>query len=196
MIVVAAFVAAAASSAISVSASSVKVNAAAPQGNQSNQTESPVFHRARRYPSPTQGSPCRNMSAGCWTGRNRRNWCKPPMSSTAPRHPAQYATETTAGLLACGSTPLTAFPGYPSGTVVRARRLQLRGQLRIRSFVLHRIPCSLSLERPSTALLNGCGRLLSTQGLLSPGRGARHLINSVASLLARPSSSAWSAIGH
>jgi hypothetical protein len=27
----------------------------------------------------------------------------------------------------------------------------------------HRIPCSLSLERPSMAVLNGCGRLLSTQ---------------------------------
>src|SRR3984893_12485930 len=48
----------------------------------------------------------------------------------APRHPARHTTEPTAGLLARGSPPVTAFPGCPSGSVVRARRLQLRGQLR------------------------------------------------------------------
>src|SRR6202166_2716725 len=74
----------------------------------------------------------------------------------APRHPARLTTESTAGLLARGSPPVTAFPGYPSGSVVRARRLQLRGQLRNRNQgtafpSLHRIPCSLSRERPSIA---------------------------------------------
>src|SRR5262249_42358939 len=48
----------------------------------------------------------------------------------APRHPARTTTESTAGLLARGSPPVTAFPGCPSGNVARARRLQLRGQLR------------------------------------------------------------------
>src|SRR5580692_3069681 len=72
----------------------------------------------------------------------------------APRHPARLTTESTAGLLARGSPPVTAFPGCPSGSVVRARRLQLRGQLRNRNLgtvfpFLHRIPCSLSRERPS-----------------------------------------------
>src|SRR5882724_2404487 len=72
----------------------------------------------------------------------------------APRHPARHTTESTAGLLARGSPPVTAFPGYPSGSVVRARRLQLRGQLRNSELwepvlpFLHRIPCSLSRERP------------------------------------------------
>src|ERR1700736_1193775 len=51
----------------------------------------------------------------------------------APRHPARHTTESTAGLLARGSPPVTAFPGYPSGSVARARRLQLRGQLRNRN---------------------------------------------------------------
>ena len=49
-----------------------------------------------------------------------------------PGHPARRATDLTAGLLARGSPPVTAFPGiHPSGIVARARRLQLRGQLRI-----------------------------------------------------------------
>src|SRR5262245_59116168 len=56
--------------------------------------------------------------AGCRTDSN---------SAEAPR-PA--TPEPTAGLLARGSSPVTAFPGCPSGAAVRARRLQLRGQLR------------------------------------------------------------------
>src|SRR5262249_40402675 len=48
----------------------------------------------------------------------------------ATRHPARTTTESTAGLLAPGSPPVTAFPGCPSGNVAPARRLQLRGQLR------------------------------------------------------------------
>ncbi len=54
----------------------------------------------------------------------------PQTNRPAPRHPARPATESTAGLLARGSPPVTAFPDGPSGRVVRARRLQLRGQLR------------------------------------------------------------------
>jgi hypothetical protein len=66
--------------------------------------------------------PCRSA------GRSPRRGCygiRP-----APRHPARATTESTAGLLARGSLPVTAFPGGPSGNVARARRLQLRGQLR------------------------------------------------------------------
>jgi hypothetical protein len=35
----------------------------------------------------------------------------PRKDRPAPRHPARAATESTAGLLACGSPPVTAFPG-------------------------------------------------------------------------------------
>ena len=52
------------------------------------------------------------------------------ISAEAPR-PA--AIVSTAGLLARDSPPVTAFPECSSGSVVRACRLQLRGQLRIRN---------------------------------------------------------------
>ena len=70
-----------------------------------------------------------------------------------PRHPARPTTASTAGLLARGSPPVTAFPGEPSGFgLARACRLQLRGQLRIRNApVPHRIPYWLSHERPSNS---------------------------------------------
>src|SRR5262252_8123100 len=68
----------------------------------------------------TRAAPYRAMArAGCAIG-----------SRPALRHPAQHASASTVGLLACGSPPVTAFPGCPSGRVARARRLQLRGQLR------------------------------------------------------------------
>src|SRR5262249_59914350 len=53
----------------------------------------------------------------------------PRANRAAPRHPARRASESTAGLLARGSPPVTAFPDASSGVVARARRLQLRGQL-------------------------------------------------------------------
>jgi hypothetical protein len=65
--------------------------------------------------------------------RPRRRWRargKPRATRLTPRHPARLTRESTVGLLARGSPPGTAFPGFPSGSVVRARRLQLRGQLR------------------------------------------------------------------
>src|SRR5205823_2052332 len=56
---------------------------------------------------------------------------KPTNAASAPGHPARHATASTVGLLARGSLPVTAFPGsHPSGIVARARRSQLRGQLR------------------------------------------------------------------
>ena len=65
----------------------------------------------------------------------------PDTNPPAPRHPARPRIESTAGLLARGSPPVTAFPDRPSGNVVRARRLQLRGQLR--SWNLRSAPHSL-----------------------------------------------------
>src|SRR5580704_4648204 len=53
----------------------------------------------------------------------------PPRTRPPPRHPARRTRESTAGLLARGSSPVAAFPGHPSG-LAWARRLQLRGQLR------------------------------------------------------------------
>src|ERR1700719_4587841 len=52
------------------------------------------------------------------------------LTRPAPRHPARHAPESTVDLLARGSSPGTAFPGFPSGTVVWACRIQLRGPLR------------------------------------------------------------------
>src|SRR5258708_6898382 len=86
----------------------------------------------------------------------------------APRHPARLTTESTAGLLARGSPPVTAFPGNPSGSVVRARRLQLRGQLRNRN-VGDQVPCSLTAfpvsshvrDRRSRSLNGPGGRLVN-----------------------------------
>src|SRR5262249_8060882 len=62
-----------------------------------------------------------------------RGWLsgEPAALRTSSRHPARRATEPTVGLLARGSLPVTAFPGLTQWPVVRARRLQLRGQLRI-----------------------------------------------------------------
>src|SRR5262245_16521529 len=57
----------------------------------------------------------------------RAGW---PTDSNSAEAPRPATPEPTAGLLARGSSPVTAFPGSPSGAVVRARRLQLRGQLR------------------------------------------------------------------
>jgi len=67
---------------------------------------------------------------------------------SAPRHPARATIESTAGLLACGSLPVTAFPGSSQWRRgFQARRLQLRGQLR--SWNKRPAPHSLfrSLER-------------------------------------------------
>ena len=67
----------------------------------------------------------------------------------APRHPARAEIESTAGLLARGSWPVTAFPGIvPVAPWLKARRLQLRGQPRNWNVLVpHRIPSSLSLTR-------------------------------------------------
>src|SRR5262249_25747012 len=74
-----------------------------------------------------------------------RGWLsgEPAALRTSSRHPARRATEPTVGLLASGSLPVTAFPGLTQWPVVRARRLQLRGQLRTWDEVPHRIPCWL-----------------------------------------------------
>ena len=84
-----------------------------------------------------------------------------------PAHPGRPARTgmlrrslavTTAGLLACGSQPARRLPGgSPSGSLHwsssapwhAARRSQLRGQPRIWGEAPHRIPSSLSDERPS-----------------------------------------------
>src|SRR5690606_37554392 len=47
------------------------------------------------------------------------------------------------GLLACGSPPLFAFPVFPVASLSRARRLQLRGQLR---------PCPPMASAPNSLL--------------------------------------------
>src|SRR6202035_5220874 len=89
----------------------------------------------------------------------------------APRHPARLTTESTAGLLARGSPPVTAFPGCPSGSVVRARRLQLRGQLRNRnsgslcSRSLTAFPVRSHVRDRRSRTLNGSGgRLVNADG--------------------------------
>jgi hypothetical protein len=74
----------------------------------------------------------------------------------APRHPARLATESTAGLLARGSPPVTAFPGFlPVALWHGLAAYSCGGSRGIGAFAPHRIPCSLSRERPSTAGVNG-----------------------------------------
>ena len=89
--------------------------------------------------------------------------------------PRPATPEPTAGLLARGSSPVTAFPGSPSGIVVRARRLQLRGQLRPGN--LRSAPHSLFAldvrDRWSRGL-NGQAMRLSTWRGAGQG-GCRHL---------------------
>src|SRR5262249_22816906 len=72
-------------------------------------------------------------------------WCE----ATGPEAPRRATTESTAGLLARGSPPVTAFPGIgPSGNVARARRLQLRGRVRLWDLGPHRSPLCRPDERP------------------------------------------------
>src|SRR5262249_11884957 len=74
------------------------------------------------------------LAVGQWSPVPLRGGDRPDAGADAtrpaPRHPARATTESTEGLLARGSAPVTAFPGCPSGNVARARRLQLRGPLR------------------------------------------------------------------
>src|SRR5437588_11243014 len=85
----------------------------------------------------------------------------PNRNRPAPRHPARPATESTAGLLARGSPPVTAFPGDPSGRVwYGLAAYSCGGSCGIGTCVPHRIPCSLSRERPSMGPLNGGRRPL------------------------------------
>ena len=58
-----------------------------------------------------------------------------PQRKSAPHAPGRMDDVVQAGLLACGSSPSSAFPGFAlQGPVARERRIhrrQLRGQLRI-----------------------------------------------------------------
>ena len=94
------------------------------------------------------GHPCRSkggMSPSRVPERNR----------PAPRHPARPATESTAGLLARGSPPVTAFPDVPVAVWYGLAAYSCGGSCGIGTCVPHRIPCSLSRERPSMGPLNG-----------------------------------------
>src|SRR5215470_10466830 len=89
-----------------------------------------------------------------WARRPARVLCadgflvSPAALRASSRHPARRATEPTVGLLARGSLPVTAFPGLTQWPVARARRLQLRGQPRIRDQMSRTaFPVALSLER-------------------------------------------------
>jgi hypothetical protein len=77
----------------------------------------------------------------------------------ALRHPAQHASESTVGLLACGSPPVTAFPGIvPVAVWHGLAAYSCGGSCGLGTSVPHRIPCSLSCERPSMGALNGGDR--------------------------------------
>jgi len=82
-------------------------------------------------------------------------WCE----ATDPEAPRRATTESTAGLLARGSPPVTAFPGLgPSGNVARARRLQLRGQLRLlEHWFRTAFPVRSRVRDRRLQPVNGCG---------------------------------------
>jgi len=82
----------------------------------------------------------------------------PQQNRPVPRHPARTATGSTAGLLARGSMPVTAFPGsrVPVALWYRLAAYSCGGSCGIGTWVPHRIPSSLSCERPSIRrALNG-----------------------------------------
>src|SRR5262249_55538860 len=81
----------------------------------------------------------------------------PKSNRPAPRHPARPATESTAGLLARGSSPVTAFPVFPVALWHGLAAYSCGGSCGVGTAVPHHIPCSLSRERPSTSPLNGGG---------------------------------------
>jgi hypothetical protein len=78
-----------------------------------------------------------------------------------PGHPARFRSLiSTAGLLARGSPPASAFPGVPQWHSVEARRLQLRGQLRIKNqrFAPHSLfALPVAEKRPSAWKLRAGG---------------------------------------
>jgi hypothetical protein len=149
---------------VSVSGLSINVTRSCSSRDQSLRPCGPCWWRAsigtlRCWVLSTQSGRARGVLE--WRSRidNRPNH---NAIDRAPRHPAQHATETTAGLLARGSKPVTAFPGIPSGIVARARRLQLRGQLRIRNlrssphslFALMRETVDRCTKRSRSAVVN------------------------------------------
>jgi len=75
-------------------------------------------------------------------------WCE----ATDPGAPRRVTTESTAGLLARGSPPVTAFPGlFPVAMWHGLAAYSCGGSCGFGTVVPHRIPCSLSDERPSIA---------------------------------------------
>src|ERR1700728_1501567 len=87
------------------------------------------------------------------------------ISAEAPR-PA--ATVSTAGLLARGSPPVTAFPDGPVAQWYGLAAYSCGGSCGFGTFVPHRIPCSLSYERPSIlAALNDRRRAFVNAALAS-----------------------------
>ena len=81
---------------------------------------------------------------------------------SAPRHPARHTLESTAGLLARGSVPVAAFPGMTPVAWHGLAAYSCGGSCGIGTLVPHRIPCSLSCERPSTPTVSGAaGRFVN-----------------------------------
>src|SRR5262249_36000638 len=76
------------------------------------------------------------LAVGQWSPVPLRRGDRPDAGADAtrpaPRHPARATTESTAGLLARGAPPVTAFPGGPSGNVARARPLTVGRAARAR----------------------------------------------------------------
>src|SRR5438445_1292691 len=113
--------------------------------------------RARQHHSPDRA---RSPAKSARSVRDR----VPLMNRPAPRHPARPATESTAGLLARGSPPVTAFPGFllPVAVWHRLAAYSCGGSCGIGTWVPHRIPYSLSLrETVDGTELRVRGRTLS-----------------------------------
>src|ERR687892_639007 len=70
-----------------------------------------------------------------------RHPIRPQQLGLAPGHPARHATDLTAGLLACGSPPVTAFPGStPVALWHELAAYSCGGSCGIGTSIPHRIP--------------------------------------------------------
>src|SRR5262249_44615540 len=77
-----------------------------------------------------------------------------------PRHPARLAVESTAGLLARGSLPVTAFPGFPVALWHRLAPYRFGGSRGLGTFLPPPLPPWPCAESPSRVPLSGEPRAL------------------------------------
>ena len=115
-----------------------------------------LFGVAESHPDVAPWNWCRDL--GCLRRHARRRTAA--NEPTAPRHPARRATSIDGRSPGSRVSAFAAFPGIPSGSVARARRLQLRGQPRIWGVPRTAFPVRSHPRDRRYAALNGGQRRL------------------------------------